>query len=392
MGWMGGKSAPAPPPPDYVALAKQQATDQQALLEKQTMENRANQVGADGSTLTWAKDPSTGVWTQTTKLSDTAQQAQDAQTRINAGLSQQAEGMIGAASKAVDQPFSYDGMTQVSGYDPSKVQGWGAVPGSQGLEDYGHLDYSKVGAMPEAGFGAVDEVQKAMMGRLQGGLTQGREQEIQRLKAQGITEGTPAWQAAMQSLNQKDVDANQQALLGATSAYGDVFNRGMQVRQQGVSEADKSAAFSNQLRGQQFAEQGAQSSYANALRGAQMGEQGLMRDASTQDRNRQIEEAMRLRQNPLNELNAFRSGSQVAGPNFASYSQAGQGQAANIYGASQDKYKADMDAYNAAQAKKGGAMSGLLGAAGGIAGAYFGGPMGAQLGASLGGSLGGSMG
>jgi hypothetical protein len=445
---MGGKSS-APPPPDLTAIAKQQASDQQALLDKQTLENRVNQVGADGSSLTWSKDPTSGVWTQTTKLSDTAQQAQDAQTRIDAGLSSTAEGLIGSAQSAVSQPFNYDGMTDVSGYDTSKVQDWGAVPGQGNvgwaqtdtggmtdygsydpskLSDYGNLDYSKLGAMPDSGFGAVDEVQKAMMGRLQGGLDQGRSAEIQRLKSQGITEGTPAWQAAMQSLNQKDVDANQQSLLGATSAYNDIFNRGMQARQEGVSEADKQAAYANSLRAQQFGEQGtmanyadqqrsqqlaermgltseqnnlnqsqfnqqaAQSAYANSLRGMQMGEQGTLRDASTQDRNRQIEEAMRLRQNPLNELNAFRSGSQIANPTFSSYNTAGQGQAADVYGAAKDDYTNAMNAYNAQQAQSGGMMSGLLGAAGGIAGAYFGGPLGAKLGSSLGGSLGGAMG
>lgn len=402
MGWMGGKSAAPPPPPDYMALAKQQAADQNALLDKQTMENRANQVTPEG-TLTWSKDPTTGVWTQTTKYTPEAEAARQAQQRVQAGLSNTAEGMLGSAQGAVSQPFSYDGMTNVSGYDPSQVQGWGAMPG-QGNVDWQNVDTSDLqgyGSIDpnEAGFGSVEAIRDAMMGRLQPGLTQGREQEIQRLKAQGITEGTPAWQAAMRSLNQKDVDASQQALLGGAQEYGNIWNRKLQaanfsnaLRGQQVSERTGLADFANNLRGQQFGEQQAQSNYANALRGMQIGEQGLLRDASTQDRNRQIEEAIRLRQMPLNELNAFMSGGQVQGPQFNSYNTASAGTAADIYGAAKDDYKTQMDAYNAAQAKKGGMLSGALGLVGAGAGAFFGGPMGAQLGASLGGGLGGMMG
>lgn len=417
---MGKKAPPPPPPPDYMALAKQQADLSNAQLDKQTMENRVNQYTPEGS-LTWSKDPTTGKWAQTTTYAPDVEAARQAQLKTQAQLSQAAQGMTDAAMRATQTPFSYEGMTNVSGLDPSQAQAWGQVPGqnladwrnidTSGLGDYGSIDFSKLGAMPDSGFGAVEQVRDAMMNRLQPGLTQGRDREVQRLKAQGITEGSPAWQAAMQSLNQRDVDASQQALLGAAGEYGNIFQRGMAARQQGASEQltaaqyanalrqqqlgeqEGLANFQNNLRGSQFNEQSAQANYANTLRGMQMGEQGMLRDASVQDRNRQIEEALRLRQNPLNELNAFMSSGQVTGPSFGSYNTAGRGVGADVYGAGKDAYKAQMDAYNAAQAKKGGMMSGLMGLAGTVGGAYLGGMVGMPtLGAQLGGSLGGKLG
>jgi hypothetical protein len=284
----------------------------------------------------------------------------------------------------------------------------------------GQYDFGALGAMPEAGFGAVQEVQDAMMGRLNPALTQGRDREVNRLKAQGITEGTPAWQAAMQSLNQRDVDANQQALLGAMGAYGDIFNRGMTSRQQGLLEqglginrqdalreqglreqglslgrGDLQSDWANQLRQSPLDEQGLAlgrgdlaSSYANMLRQAQLGEQGLLRDASVQDRQRALQEMLMQRQMPLNEFNAFMSGAQVQNPSFEGYTQGTGFNPANIYGAAQDNYQAAMNNYNAQMANRSNRTGGLLGLAGSLGGSFFG-PIGSAVGGKIGSMFGG---
>lgn len=140
-------------------------------------------------------------------------------------------------------------------------------------------------ALPDSGFGAVQQVQDAMMSRLQPNLTQARDAEIQRLKSQGITEGTPAWESAMRSLNNQANDANQQALLAATNAYGDIFNRGLAGRQQQYSEladtynrslagrqqaiGEQQNAFANSLAGRQQLANEQQNAFANSLAGRQ---------------------------------------------------------------------------------------------------------------------------
>lgn len=59
---MGSKPKP-PPAPDYMALAKEQARLQNELVDKQTANNRVNQITPNG-TITWQQDPVTGAWTQ----------------------------------------------------------------------------------------------------------------------------------------------------------------------------------------------------------------------------------------------------------------------------------------------------------------------------------------
>lgn len=117
------------------------------------------------------------------------------------------------------------------------------------------------------GFGAVRQVQNAMMGRLQPQMDYARQAEINRLKAQGITENSDAWGRAMDTLNRGDNDARNQALLGATQAYGDIFNRGlaqnnqvfgqgMQNKQFGLAKDQFGLQRQNQRWNQGFQERG----------------------------------------------------------------------------------------------------------------------------------------
>ena len=248
-------------------------------------------------------------------------------------------------------PYPADGMQQ-----GAMQQGGGMQTATGGGPAHGDVigqnGYANIQGMPQAGFGAVQQIQDAMMGRLGSSLQQGRDAEMQRLKAQGITEGTPAWQAAMQSLNQKDVDSNQQALLGAMGAYGDIFNRDLQARQQGISEAQ------------------------------------LLRSNSIDDRQRAIQEMLLQRQNPMNEYAALLRGTGVQMPSFAGYTQATGYNAPDLMGAANSQYQDAMGRYNAQQASNASAGSGIGSILGGIAGTFLGNPM---LGATLGGAAGGAL-
>lgn len=358
---MGKRKPKAPKAPDYTALAKQQAELNRQAAQEQTVANRVDQYNPQGS-LTWKQDPTSGRWTQTVSLSPEQQNLYDAQMGVQQGMAQTGQGLLGNAQNAVKDPFSLEGMTEVQGFDPSQLGSWGSV------------DFSGLNPMPDAGFGAVEQVRDAMMSRLAPDLQRGRDREIQRLKAQGLTEGTQAWNNAMQNLDRRQNDAEQQALLGAAGEYGNIFNRSLAGRQQGAKEQMLAAEF------------------ANALRRQQLGEQGVMRDASGQDRERQIREALMLRQMPLNELNAFMSGSQVQNPTFAGYQSASGYNPADIFGSSQMNYQAAMDKYNADMASRGNALGGLFSLGGAALGGMFGGLPGATFGSKLGGGLGGMFG
>lgn len=78
-----------------------------------------------------------------------------------------------------------------------------------------------------------------------------------------------------------------------------------------------------------------------------------------QTRGQTMQEELALRNIPLNEVNALRSGSQVNLPQFQGY--AGPGiQAPNILGATQQQYQADLNQYNANQAGSNAMMGGLF--------------------------------
>jgi hypothetical protein len=395
-----GKKKKTPKPPDYVALAKQQAELDKAATDRQTLSNRVDQYTPTGS-LTW-KDMGNGRWEQHETYTPEAQAALESQQRVQQGLAETGEGLLGGVNEAVKDPFSMEGMTQVKGFNPA------AMPTTEGLGDrrsidesqlgaYGNLDLSNLGDLPDAGFGAVKEVQEAMMSRLRPGLERGREAENARLRAQGLTEGSRARQTATTLQDQRANDAEQQALLGAAGEYGNIYNRSLQGRQQQVAEQAMAAEYANALRGQQFGEQGELADRANANRAAELEDrfrmydtensrQMMERGASEDDRAREVQEALMLRQMPLNELSAFMSGSQVQNPTFEGYNQGGLAQAANIYGASKDKYAAQKEYVAAKNAARAGKIGGLATLAGGVAGSFFGMP---QLGASLGGALGG---
>jgi hypothetical protein len=157
--------------------------------------NRPTQNTPWGKT-TWTQDAN-GNWTQDVTLNPAEQEQLDATRAMTKGL-------LGQAGDAMANPLDY------SGFDN-----------------------------PDAGFGAVQEVQDAMMSRLRPSLDRSRESEIQRLRNQGIFENTEAFDRAMTRSDEASTDAEMQALLGATDAYGDIFSRGMNKRQQQIAEANQ---------------------------------------------------------------------------------------------------------------------------------------------------------
>lgn len=73
-----------------------------------------------------------------------------------------------------------------------------------------------------------------------------------------------------------------------------------------------------------------------------------------------LQMASALRSQPLNELNALRTGSQVTNPTFSSVPMQGQTQGANYLGAADAQYGAALDATNASNAGDNALMGGLF--------------------------------
>jgi hypothetical protein len=160
-----------------------------------------------------------------------------------------------------------------------------------------------VSGLPSTGFNPSESYQQAYMRRLQPQIQQGREQLQQRLANQGIDIGSEAYDRAMMQQAQRENDL----LLGATTQG---FGVGQQARQQG------------------------------------------------------LQEAAYLRNEPLNMLNALRSGAQVQGPQFVNSAQQATTAGPDLLGAAGMQYNAAMGDFNAKQAAQANLNQGLFGLGG----------------------------
>jgi hypothetical protein len=260
-----GKSASAPPPPDYTAAAKETASGNLDAARAATAANRVNQVTPYGRldySITGEDPYGNPTWTATQSLSPVQQQLLDYQNQSSIGLGQLAGKGLGYVENMLDTPF-----------DTSKL--------------------------PSTGFNPSQSYQDAYMQRLAPQIQQGREALSVDLANRGIPIGTEAYNRAMQSQSQRENDL----LLGATTQG---FGVGQQARQQG------------------------------------------------------LQEQAYLRNEPLNTLNAVRTGSQVQGPTFVNSANQANTAGADILGATQMGYNAQMGAANAKNAANNAMTQGLF--------------------------------
>jgi hypothetical protein len=157
--------------------------------------------------------------------------------------------------------------------------------------------------LPSTGMNPGQSYQDAYMQRLAPQLAQSRESTTAALANQGVVPGTKAYENAMRQQSMKENDL----LLGATTQG---FGVGQQANQQ---------------------------AYNQAMTNYNM---------------------------PLNTLSALRSGSQVQNPTFVNAPQQATTAGADLLGASQMGYNAQMGNYNAQQAAQQGFNSGLMGLGG----------------------------
>ena len=137
-----------------------------------------------------------------------------------------------------------------------------------------------------------------------------------------------------------------QAMLGQNQAQGANTQLSNQAMQQN---------YANQLAGQQQNNQAAQQMFANQMAGANL---------SNQAQQQAYNQAMTQYNMPLNTLSALRSGSQVQNPSFVNSAQQATTGGADILGATQMGYNAQMGNFNAQQAAQQNLNSGLMGLGG----------------------------
>jgi len=277
-----------------------------------------------------------------TTLSPEEQAIFDTNQRSRGAMAAMGEQQLGSTYQALSTPFGFDGLPDPSQYldesgfaarptglDESNVSGYTIDPTIEGYQAVADAIYDR-----EAPF--IDRQQ---------------EQLENQLLIEGHNPGSEAWAARMDDFNRQKNDLR----LGAFQMAGDTQERlfGME----------------GMRRGQDFAEAGVRYDIGNDVRNNQIDDMGLRYDYTTADRNRQIEEQLLQRQQPLNELNALRTGSQVTMPGMSNYTPFGFN-APDIAGAEQEEYNRWLTERNRTDARKQGTRQAIGGI---VSGAFSGG-------------------
>lgn len=359
----------APDPPDYAAAAEEQGKANVNSAIASNYLNQVGQVGPNGS-MTYSYDQAGGYTlpdgtrvprvTATTTLSPGQQALYDQNNQISQSMNNLALDGLGYVGETVNQPIDTSTLPAFAG-GLQRTQYSGNIGDSGDIQ--GNYDFSGVQGMPQiSDFNSTrDQVTDAYMQRLQPYLDKERSAMDTKLATQGITHGSEAYGWDNDVFNRGANDQRVAALLAGDKASQDLFNNAMGVRQQGVSEAVSQGNFGNQAQQQQFGQnltalqaqnQAAEGNFSQGLASSQF---------QNQARQQALQEQDYLRNQPLNMLNALRTGNQVQMPQFGNVAGGAQIQAAPIYAAANDGYNAQLQQYQLQQQNKNAFMGGLAG-------------------------------
>ena len=367
----------APPPPDYAAAATAQGKANENAAIATNYLNQADQIGPYGS-LTYSYDKANGLTlpdgtviphvTATTVLSPEQKALLDRENAIKLSLSDLAQQGVGYVGNAVAHPLTADSLKDTplkTGLASTTFKDKADPTKAKLMTSY---DFSKVGKMPNAEDfeGQRDKITEAMMARLQPLIDRDREAMENKLANQGVTLGSEAYGWDNDIFNRGVNDQRIAALLAGDQEKQNLFENAMGIRQQGVNEAISQGNFNNQAQTTENAQhqqaldnanQAAQATFAQGLASSQF---------ANQARTQALQEADYLQNQPLNMLNALRSGSQVSIPQFGNVTAGSSIAPAPVYQATSDQYGAAMQQYQAqlqAQSALFGGLAGLGGAA-----------------------------
>lgn len=261
-----------PPAPDYTGAAEATAEGNLAMSREAVSANRPNQFTPWGSS-EWSQDPNDPTrWTQNVTLTPEQQRL----FNLNQQTSQQMGEMGLAGIQSASDLFS------------SRYQ----TPEQAGLPTYGENR---------------NQVIDAMMARSNRALENEKQDTHASLIAAGIPPGSEAYEREMRRINEKSVDARQQAEIAAANMATQEYRAGMDRSQQIITNA------------------------------------------------------LLERQTPLNELNALRTGTQVQPPQFSAFTPQQTVAGPDYMGATMAQGQWDLAGWNAEQAQQNAILSGIFG-------------------------------
>jgi hypothetical protein len=148
-------------------------------------------------------------------------------------------------------------------------------------------------------------VEDSLMARMNPQLAIEKQGITQQLADQGIRYGSQAYSDAMMNYSRQADDAR----------WGAIQQAG-QEQQRMTQEAQAQAAFQNQAQGQQYTQNAAMAQFGNAGLAQQLAQQQTGFNAQQAALNQYLQQQFAIRNQPINEISALLSGSQVQQPNF----------------------------------------------------------------------------
>lgn len=387
-----GKSkpkAPAAPDPTQVAAAQTQQNKDTAIANAAL--NRIDQVTPWGSlTYTQSGVDANGIpkYTQNVNLSPEQQKLLQSDNQISQALADLGLSQLGNVSNTLGQQFNYSNAPgQVNSVRPSSFVD---------NVSYGRIqDDVDVSKVPELiGGEALDrdlQTQRDALYRQQAAFLdpqwgQDRSDLENKLISQGITQNSDAWNRAVGDFSRNKEfaysNARNNAITGGGAEQSRLFGIGLASNQNAYGQALNNAQFHNQAQQQGFGQALANAQLNNTNQNALFGQGVTNANLQNQGRNQFINEQNYLRQQPLNELNALRSGSQVTSPQFSGVPQSLVGNT-DVSGLYNNQYQSQLANYNAQQAGNNALTGGLFGLGSSLLGAGKG-----SIGASLLGGIG----
>jgi len=343
-GFLGLGPAPsAPAAPDYRGAAEATAQGNLAAAQTATAANRVNQVTPYGS-LNYTQstnDQGNPVWTATTSLSDVGQQLLNNQNATSLGLGSAINAQLGQVQNVMGQGFNPNTgpiTTNIGNADLNRLTG------NANLQT--QTDYA-------GGMQGWDRANQILQSRLAPQMEQQSNAQAARLANQGIVQGTKAYENAMRTFNQGQNDLLTNSQLAGQSIGQNLFSQGLQGAQFG--NAAQQQLYSNSQAQQQANNAIAQQAFGNRLTNANLGNTAQQQ---------QYNQALTNYNLPLNTLSALRTGAQVQNPSFVNSAQQANTSGADILGASQMGYNAQMGDFNAKQAAQQNFNQGLMGLGG----------------------------
>ena len=322
-------------------------------------------------------DPTSGqtynipTFTATQQLSDAGLQLKNTQDASKQGLANLANSQINRVGGVLGTNFNPNGgpaagnsasITNVpkalTNFNPGIPIQTGFDQGGEITQDYGPADNYSADRQ---------RVEDSLMARMNPSLQQEESRVQQQLADQGIRYGSQAYNDAMRTYQQQANDARygaisqagqEQQRMDAMAAQRAAFQNAAQ--EQGYQQNLGQGTFYNSAANTLFSQNAALAQFANAGLAQQTSQAQSGFNAAEAARNQWLQEQYANRNQPINEISALMSGSQVSQPNFVN-APSTQIPTTDVAGITQQGFQNQMGLYNAANQQYNSTMGGLLG-------------------------------